>query len=56
MSQGRIMYGKYLKGCLTKGTLLYIFDCYIKSENRLKSTHRVHQGGRNFHFVLLLFK
>lgn len=57
MSQGRLMCDKYLKGCLTKGTLFYIFEyCIKESENRLKSTQRVHQSGRNFHFALLSFK
>lgn len=42
------MCNKYLKGCLIKGTLFYFFEyCIKESENRLKSTHRVHQSGRN---------
>lgn len=57
MNQGRIMCDKYLKGCLIKRTLLYIFEFSIKeSENRLTSTHRVLQSGRKFHLALFFFK
>ena len=53
-----MMCNKYLKGCLIKGTLFYFFEYYIKEcENRLKSTHRVHQSGRNLQtFCIFPFK
>lgn len=46
----------YLKGCLTKGTLFYIFDyCIKENENRLKSAHKVYQSGRNLQTLCIIF-
>ena len=50
------MCNTYLKGCLTKGTLFYVFEYYIKeSEKRLKSAHRVYQSGRNLQTLCIIF-
>lgn len=50
------MCNTYLKGCLTKGTLFYVFECCIKeSENRLKSAHTIYQHGRNLQTLCIIF-
>lgn len=55
-SKGRMMCNPYLKGCLTKGTLFYIFEyCIKENENRLRSAHRVYQSGRNLQTLCLIF-
>lgn len=54
-SKGRMMCNKYLKGCLIKGRLFYIFEyCIKESKNRLKSTHRVHQSGWNLQILCII--
>lgn len=51
-----MMYNTYLKGCLTKGVLFYVYEyCIKENENRLKSTHTVYQSGRNLQTLCIIF-